>query len=111
MVVRDACPECGASLSVGYAPLEKQVRFSVKYLFAIRPAFLTICLILIVVVLFTSGVPLLDWMELKTYDLRVLSRGYVPPTPAVVLALVDEKSLVTEGRWPWSRAKFAALVD
>jgi CHASE2 domain-containing sensor protein len=78
---------------------------------AIRPAFLTLCLILIVVVLFTSGVPLLDWMELKTYDLRLFSRGHVPPTPAVVLALVDEKSLATEGRWPWPRAKFAALVD
>jgi len=69
-------------------------------LFAIRPAFLTLCLILIVVVLFVSGVPLLDWMELQTYDLRFLSRGHVPPTPAVVLALIDEKSLATEGRWP-----------
>ena len=50
------------------------MRFSVKFLFAIRPAFLTFCLILIVVVLFVSGVPLLDWMELQTYDLRFLAR-------------------------------------
>jgi adenylate cyclase len=28
-----------------------------------------------------------------------------------VLALVDEKSLDTEGRWPWPRSKIAALVD
>jgi len=80
-------------------------------LFAIRPAFLTLCLILIVVVLFASGVPLLDWMELKTYDLRFLLRGHVPPTPAVVLALIDDKSLTTEGRWPWPRTKLAVLVD
>jgi CHASE2 domain-containing sensor protein len=87
------------------------VRFSVKFLFAIRPAFLTLCLILIVVVLFVSGVPLLDWMELKTYDFRFLWRGHVPPTPAVVLALIDDKSLATEGRWPWPRTKLAVLVD
>ena len=28
-----------------------------------------------------------------------------------MLALIDEKSLDTEGRWPWPRSKFAALVD
>src|SRR5215831_7930378 len=50
-------------------------------------------------------------MELKTYDLRFLARGQVPPTPAVVLALIDEKSLATEGRWPWPRTKLAVLVD
>ena len=87
------------------------MRFSIKFLLAIRPAFLTFCLILIVVVLFVSGVPLLDWMELQTYDLRFLARAHVPPTPAVALALIDEKSLATEGRWPWPRTKLAALVD
>ncbi len=33
------------------------------------------------------------------------------PSPAVVLALIDEKSLDIEGRWPWPRSKLAALVD
>src|SRR5262249_51230814 len=46
----------------------------------------------------------------KTYDLRFLSRAPLQPSPAVVLALVDEKSLETEGRWPWPRSKMAALV-
>jgi len=27
------------------------------------------------------------------------------------MALIDEKSLATEGRWPWPRSKIAALVD
>jgi adenylate cyclase len=48
---------------------------------------------------------------LKTYDLRLLSRGQVRPLPAVVLAVIDEKSLTTEGRWPWPRSKLAVLVD
>jgi hypothetical protein len=27
------------------------------------------------------------------------------------MALIDEKSLDEEGRWPWSRSKFATLVN
>jgi adenylate cyclase len=61
--------------------------------------------------LFFSGPPILELIEFKTYDLRLLSRGHVQPSPAVTLALIDEKSLATEGRWPWPRSKFATLVD
>ncbi|NIR17157.1 MAG: CHASE2 domain-containing protein, partial [Desulfobacterales bacterium] len=64
-----------------------------------------------VVFLFLVGLPILDLMELKTYDLRFRSRGHLEPTPAVVLALVDEKSLDQEGRWPWPRSKIANLVN
>ena len=84
---------------------------SFKSLFSINPMSLTLGTILLVVALFWSGTPLLDLIELKTYDLRFLSRGHVQPSPAVVLALIDEKSLATEGRWPWPRSKLAALVD
>ena len=78
---------------------------------SINPASLTLFSLLLVVMLFFSGLPILELIELKTYDLRVLSRGHVQPSPAVVLALIDEKSLATEGRWPWPRSKFATLVD
>jgi len=64
-----------------------------------------------VVILFLTGTPILDLIELKTYDLRFLSRGQVQPADAVVMALIDEKSLDTEGRWPWPRSKLAILVD
>src|SRR6266536_1129056 len=80
-------------------------------LFCINPASLTLCSLLLVVMLFFSGPPILELIELKTYDLRFLSRGHVQPSPAVVLALIDEQSLATEGRWPWPRSKIAALVD
>jgi adenylate cyclase len=56
-------------------------------------------------------VPIFDLVELKTYDLRVRSRGQLEPSPAVALAVIDEKSLDAEGRWPWPRSKIAALVD
>lgn len=87
------------------------MRFSFKSLFFINPASLTLGTILAVVMLFLSGTPILDLIELKTYDLRFLSRGQLPPSPAVVMAVVDEKSLDTEGRWPSPRSKLAALVD
>ncbi len=82
-----------------------------KSLFSINPATLTFGGILLVILLFLFEVPILNLIELKTYDLRFLSRGQVQPSPTVVLALIDEKSLDTEGRWPWPRSKMAALVD
>src|SRR5215475_11448803 len=82
-----------------------------KSLFSISPASLTLGTICVVVGLFVYGVPLLDLIELKTYDLRFSPRGHMPPSPAVVIAAIDEKSLNAEGRWPWPRSKLAALVD
>src|SRR5213594_4063659 len=79
-----------------------------KSLFSLNPASLTLGTICVVVVLFVIGIPLLD---LKTYDLRFVPRGHVLPSPAVVIAVIDEKSLNAEGRWPWPRTKLAALVD
>ena len=83
----------------------------VKVFFSINPVSLTLYATLIVVLLFWIGVPLLDLIELKTYDIRFLSRGHLKPTPEVVLAVIDEKSLDKEGRWPWPRTKIAKLVD
>lgn len=82
-----------------------------KTIFSINPFSLTLTTTLAVVILFRSHIPLFDLIELKTYDLRFLSRGQVQPSPSVVLALIDEKSLDIEGRWPWPRSKIAALVD
>lgn len=87
------------------------MRFFLKFLFSIHPTFITLGTILLIVIFFLSGIPILDLVELKTYDLRLLSRGYLSPSPKISIVLVDEKSLTTEGRWPWPRSKFAALVD
>ncbi|MGE0822696.1 MAG: CHASE2 domain-containing protein [Candidatus Binatia bacterium] len=87
------------------------MRVSLKSWFSINPVSLTLVTILAVVFLFFSRIPILDVIELKTYDLRFLWRGQLQPSPAIVLALIDEKSLDTEGRWPWPRSKLATLVD
>lgn len=72
---------------------------------------ITVCTTLLVSILFFLGVPLLDLVELKTYDLRFLSRGVKKTSPDVVLAVIDEKSLDTEGKWPWPRSKIAELIN
>lgn len=87
------------------------MRFSFKPLFSLNPASLTLASVVLVLFLFLAGIPILDMIELKSYDLRFLSRGRLSPSSAIVLALIDEKSLEEEGRWPWPRSKLARLVD
>jgi adenylate cyclase len=87
------------------------MRFSLKPLYSLNPLTLTAAAILAVVGLFAAQVPILDMIELKTYDLRLKSRARQQPSPAIVLALIDEKSLDIEGRWPWPRSRIARLVD
>ncbi|QTA90677.1 CHASE2 domain-containing protein [Desulfonema magnum] len=66
--------------------------------------------ILVGVFAYTIGIPFLDFMELKTIDLRFASRGAISPLSDVVLAVVDEKSIAEEGKWMWPRSKLASLV-
>jgi len=73
--------------------------------------FITFSVILLTAGAFLTGIPFLDLMELKTVDLRFVSRGPIPSSENAVMALVDEKSLEAEGRWPWPRWKMARLVD
>jgi adenylate cyclase len=56
------------------------------------------------------AVPLLGQVEAKTYDMRLRA---LPSAPAryVTIAAIDEASLARIGRWPWSRATFAALAE
>jgi len=82
-----------------------------KSFITINPFSLTFYSILMVLVLFTIGIPFLDMVELRTYDLRFLMRGPEKPSNAVVMAVIDEKSLDKEGRWPWPRSKIADLID
>ena len=83
----------------------------IKSLLSLNPFSITALGLLLVIILFLIGIPILDLIELKTYDLRFRSRGVLEPTPEVVLAVIDEKSLDQEGKWPWPRSKIAQLVN
>ena len=87
------------------------MRYFIKSLFSLNPTSITFFTTFLVVILFLIGIPFLDMIELKTYDLRFLSRGALKPSSQVVMAVIDEKSLDTEGRWPWPRSRIADLVD
>jgi adenylate cyclase len=65
----------------------------------------------IMFLLYLLGSPFLDRMELKSLDVRFLTRGEEPAGPFTVLATIDEQSLDEIGKWPWPRRKIAALVD
>lgn len=81
-------------------------------MFSINPFSITTYLTLVILFIFIFIEPsLLEIVELKTLDLRFKSRGTMKPHDAVVLAVIDEKSLNKEGRWPWPRSKIAKLID
>jgi len=82
-----------------------------RLIFRLNPLSITVCCILLVIIFFMFGIFILDLIELTTYDLRFLMRGHKKPSNAVVLAVIDEKSLDKEGRWPWPRSKLADLVN
>jgi adenylate cyclase len=79
--------------------------------FSFNRVSLTMYSTLLVVIFFLMGISILDLIELKTYDLRFLSRGVREAPPTIVIATIDEKSVDSEGRWPWPRSKIAQLVD
>ena len=81
-----------------------------KKIVAVSPIKITVALIVIALILFFMDAPFLRFMELKTLDLRMVSRGQLETSGQVVIATVDEKSLSEIGRWPWSRTVIAQLV-
>ncbi len=81
-----------------------------RRLFTINAATITIAMIVLGMAAYLWRVPFLEIMELKTVDLRFLSRGPVTPGPEVVLAVIDEKSLQEQGKWVWPRSKLAELL-
>jgi adenylate cyclase len=63
---------------------------------------------------FYDPVVLREYIESKTYDLRLYVKNRVkdpPPPDNIVIVTVDEKSIYEIGRWPWSRAVLADLVE
>ncbi|MDI6755485.1 MAG: adenylate/guanylate cyclase domain-containing protein [Thermodesulfobacteriota bacterium] len=66
---------------------------------------------LAVLAIFYLDPDFLSLLELKTLDLRFLSRGKIATTGEVALVTIDEKSLDELGRWPWPRVRLAKLLD
>lgn len=82
-----------------------------KTILRINPITISIGTILLGIIVYLVGIPFIDLMELKTIDLRFISRGSLTPGDEIVLAVIDDKSIEKEGKWPWPRAKLAQLID
>ena len=90
---------------------KQSMKQGINKFFRITPLKITLFVILITLVLFFLDFRLLRFMELKTLDLRMASRGAMPAGGETVIAVIDEKSISELGRWPWSRTTMAKLVD
>lgn len=82
-----------------------------RKLLSISPFKLSLIIVIIIIVLYLVNFHFFNFMELKTLDVRFLSRGARATGGETVIAAIDEKSLTELGRWPWSRATIAKLVD
>ena len=71
---------------------------------------IALIIVFILILFYFIKIPFFELMELKTIDLRFLSRGSIKTESKVVLAVIDEKSLGAEGKWIWPRSKMADLV-
>ncbi len=83
---------------------------SLKKLISFNPLTLSIFLIFSGIFFYLVEIPFLELMELKTVDLRYISRGGPENESDVVLAVIDEESIDKEGKWIWPRFKMANLV-
>jgi adenylate cyclase len=77
----------------------------------VTPTTLTIGTVVVSILMYMYGVPVLDVTELNLLDARFQLRGPIKPLPTVVVAAIDERSIAVEGRWPWRRSTIAKLVD
>ena len=58
-----------------------------------------------------SQLALVQQLEGELVDLRFQARPPQPASGAIVLVLIDDRSLAEIGRWPWSRSVMAQLVE
>jgi adenylate cyclase len=65
-----------------------------------------------VLFLYYSQNSFFDAFEARTYDLRFkVMRGAVAPHPDIAIIAIDDKSIAELGRYPWSRDRYAMLID
>jgi adenylate cyclase len=68
-------------------------------------------LIVALLYIWASQSTLLRNLEAKALDLRFHLRGAKAPNSPVVLIVIDDRSIAELGRWPWSRQRFAEIVQ
>lgn len=81
-----------------------------KSIYSVSPFKISLLVVFVFMSLYIINVHLFRFVELKAFDIRMMSRGVLKPGGEVAIAAIDEKSLNEIGRWPWSRAILGELV-
>ncbi len=81
-----------------------------KSFYTISPFKISVLVVFIFTSLYIANVQLFRFIELKAFDIRMMSRGVITPGDEVAIVAIDEKSLKEIGRWPWSRTVLGELV-
>jgi adenylate cyclase len=68
-------------------------------------------LLLMLLYVFGARSALMRNLEAKALDLRFHLRGAQTLDSPVVLVVIDDRSIAELGRWPWSRQRFAEVVQ
>jgi CHASE2 domain-containing sensor protein len=68
-------------------------------------------LTVVLVYVLGSQFTLLRNLEAKALNLRFQVRGAQHPESPVILVGIDDRSIDQLGRWPWSRSRFAEIVQ
>ncbi len=82
-----------------------------RSIISVSPFRISILAVLLFLALYIANLDIFNFIELKAYDLRMVSRGVMQPGGEVAIAAIDEKSLKEIGRWPWPRSVMAELVS
>lgn len=77
-----------------------------------QPTYLKVTFAIIVAYLMVMALNpgFINNLELKFYDLMFLLRGPLPAGPDIVIVAIDDESVKSIGRWPWSRREITRLV-
>jgi adenylate cyclase len=57
-----------------------------------------------------AGCQTLELLDTRAIDFRLLQRGEQPVSDEVVIVAIDDASIASQGRWPWSRPRMAQLL-
>ncbi len=66
---------------------------------------------IVLLLILDVALPLINELELKSRDIRFRIRETEEPSKDIVVVAIDDKSLLSIGRWPWPRLLLARMIE